>query len=788
MTLSTFASRPLSRRGVLLGTALGTGSIAVAALSTKVGYAAPPTPGATAASVPVTYPSGWNVRPFPLSDVTLDPGSVFERAKLNMLELARRYPLENLLVIFRLQAGLLTKTQAQATPPAGGWEGWPDRGIDAAIEQRWGPEYVRGTNKSGASGLLRGHYTGHMLSMLALAYASTGDEAIRTRAAYLVDELEKCRAAMADGGSGVAYSHPGFLSAYGEWQFSALEEFAPYGEIWAPYYTLAKILAGLVELYQHCGLVAALNLAQGIGHWVYGRLSKCSVEQLQRMWSIYIGGEFGGMNEALYDLWVVSEGQDDPFEQPREEFLAAAKLFDQDRLIASTTANTDPLTDLHANQHIPQFVGYAKLGAAGIRPRADIPQHDYQETVKNFFGMIKPGRMYAHGGTGEGEMWGPPNTVAGDIGSRNAESCAAYNMLKVSRSLYFAEPDVEYMDYYERTLLNHILGGRARDLDNTTRQGTALTPGNCYMYPVHPAALKEYGNGNIGTCCGGTALESHVKYQDTIWTHSKDDSAVQVNLFMPSTLTWSSKGVTLRQETAYPQDTKTTITVASGSAAFAIKVRIPAWTIGATVAINGGASAAVPSGAYYSTGSRTWSAGDKVEVVIPMHLRTESTIDRPDIQSLFYGPTVLNALNSAKTYLNFSFYPRLGLDGTIRHGFTQTGDGKTKELAFTIDGIGFEPAWNGNNSPYHMYFTRTEPTVAFAGSDSGVTNPTRIVTRDGRETTVTLLDEIWAGAPFATRSEFLSAVQSVTLDWQTAGQLSARNRQSILLAAGKARV
>nr|WP_231980070.1 beta-L-arabinofuranosidase domain-containing protein [Tessaracoccus coleopterorum] len=138
---------------------------------------------------------------------------------------------------------------------AGGWEGWPDGGVDAAIAQRWNDSYVRGTNKAGASGLLRGHYTGHMLSMFALSYASTHDEAILARAKQLVDGLEECREAMADGVSGISYSHPGFLSAYGEWQFSALEEYAPYGEIWAPYYTLAKILAG----WWRCTGTAATN-------------------------------------------------------------------------------------------------------------------------------------------------------------------------------------------------------------------------------------------------------------------------------------------------------------------------------------------------------------------------------------------------------------------------------------------------------------------------------------------------------------------------------------------------
>lgn len=538
-------------------------------------------------------------------------------------------------------------------------------------------------------------------------------------------------------------------------------------------------------MYQHCGYAPALNLAQGIGHWVYSRLSKCSVEQLQRMWSIYIGGEYGGMNEALYDLWVLSDGQADPFGASRDDFLKAAQLFDQDKLIASCTANVDPLTDLHANQHIPQFVGYAKLAAAGVTPRAATAAYDYKRTAQNFYSMITPGRQYAHGGTGEGEMWGPANTVAGDIGSRNAESCAAYNMLKVSRSLFFMDQDPQYMDYFERTLLNHILGGRSRQLDNAALSGTRLTPGNCYMYPVNPGTTKEYGNGNIGTCCGGTALESHVKYQDTIWTHSQDDSTLLINLYTNSTLTWASKGVVLKQETTYPQSDTIKVVVASGTGSFAVKARIPGWTHGASVRVNGGQASSATSGEYFSIPNRAWKAGDTIEIVLPMELRTESTYDRPDIQALFYGPTLLNGLNPAKTFRTFGFYRRLGLDGTIKHGYT-TSKAPTGEFQFVVDGTTFEPAWNGNNTPYHMYFERSEKTVAFAGADSGVANPSRSVERDGHTTTVTLLDEIWATAPFTDRAAFIGRVQKVTLDWQAKSLLSARNRQSILLAAGKA--
>lgn len=196
------------------------------------------------------------------------------------------------------------------------------------------------------------------------------------------------------------YSHPGFLAAYGEWQFKALEEYAPYGEIWAPWYTEHKILAGLIAAYEFAGNADALDLAEGIGHWTYARLSKCTKTQLQKMWDIYIGGEYGGMNDSLVDLYNVSKDKD------RSEFLKASAFFDTDKLIDNCGAGVDILNNLHANQHIPQFVGYAKDAAMGDADIDADARARYLKAVEGYWGMIVPGRMYAHGGTGEGEMWG----------------------------------------------------------------------------------------------------------------------------------------------------------------------------------------------------------------------------------------------------------------------------------------------------------------------------------------------------------------------------------------------
>lgn len=756
----------ISRRNVVVGggVALAGMAAAVALLDPTQARAAASTAGggvsAFRAAGPVrsaqvvlagqtlVYPDAWTVRPFPLTSVKLGQ-SVFTRALNQHLVLYRAYSVDKILAVFRRNAGLSTNG---ATPP-GGWEEYgpnPDA-------QRWGPrEYVRGQNTAGAGGCLRGHYGGHFLSGISMAYASTGELALLNKVNAIVDGLEECRAALAaqqfEGAP--RYSHPGFLSAYGEWQFSALEEFAPYGEIWAPYYTLHKILAGLLDAHALAGNAKALQLAEGIGHWVFSRLSKCTPAQLARMWGSYIAGEYGGMNEVLVELYWRSA------DQQKSEFLDAAKLFTLHTLVDACAAGTDTLNGKHANQHIPQFPGYVKLAA-------ETGDDHFLDATKGFYDMVVPGRAYAHGGTGEGELWGPANTVAGDIGPRNAESCAAYNMLKVASYLFFNEQNPKYMDYFERTVLNHILGGR-RNQESTSG------PENLYMFPVQPGARKEYGNGNIGTCCGGTGLESHVKYQEGIYFRSADQTELYVNLYIASTLTWEENGLELEQVSSYPEAETSTLTVkAAPAGALKVHLRIPSWSRGATVEVNGAPAGVDIEPGTYATIDRTWAAGDTITVRIPLAVRVESAVDRPDIQALMYGPVVLTATNSSTSYLKVSLADRLDLGGNVSRGIS-----KTPANVFAIGSLSYEPAYNGRDVAYHMYFQRNEPTVTFAGQNSGVANPKR----SGK----TLLDEVWARAPFADRSAFLDAVGEVSSEYVAAGLLTSRNRQKILLAAGRA--
>src|SRR6185436_11691325 len=353
--------------------------------------------------------------------------------------------------------------------------------------------------------------------------------------------------------------HPGFLSAYPETQFMRLEEFATYGGnqgIWAPYYTLHKILAGLQDAYNLTGNKQALDVASKIGDWAHSRLSKLRPEQFDRMWNMYIAGEYGGANDAFASLHAI---------KGKPEYLTVARYFDNRNVKDPTVANNDILDGKHANQHIPQFSGY-------LRIFEESNEASYHTAAKNFWDMVVPHRVYSHGGVGVGEILRKRDSIAGSLYSEpnnhnHAESCVVYNMLKLSRNLFFHDPDPKYMNYYEQGLFNQILASR-RDSDSTA------SPEVTYFVPVRPGERRSYGN--VGTCCGGTGMENHTKYQDSIYFRSADDTTLYVNLYIPSVLEWKEKGFTIEQTTKYPFEGASTLTV-RGNGRLAVMLRVPSW-------------------------------------------------------------------------------------------------------------------------------------------------------------------------------------------------------------------
>ncbi|MEV5385899.1 beta-L-arabinofuranosidase domain-containing protein [Streptomyces sp. NPDC052721] len=551
-------------------------------------------------------------------------------------------------------------------------------------------------------------------------------------------------------------SHPGFLAAYPETQFVQLESMtgSDYTRVWAPYYTAHKILRGLLDAHLATGDARALDLASGMGDWMYARLSRLPAATLQRMWGIFSSGEYGGIVEAICDLHDRSG---------KPEHLALARLFDLDRLIDACAAGTDVLDGLHANQHIPIFTGLVRLYDATGEQR-------YLTAAKNFWRMVVPHRMYGIGGTSTGEFWKARDVIAGTITATTAETCCAYNMLKLSRALFLHEPDAAYMEYYERALYNQVLGSKQDKPD-------AEKPLVTYFIGLTPGHVRDYTPKQGTTCCEGTGMESATKYQDSVYFAAADGSCLYVNLYSPSTLTWAEHGVTVTQRTRFPEEQGSTLTIGGGSASFALRLRVPAWaTAGFRVTVNGRAAEGTPVPGSYFTLSRTWRAGDTVRVSMPFRLRTEPTPDDPSLQALFYGPVNLVGRGAATTYLEAGLYGNAALSGDLLPSLTPV---PGSPLHFTLRGTEFVPFLEGTEDPTHAYVRRSEPRLVFGGLDSGVANPVR---PDG----TTLLDAVWAAAPFRSKGALVVHVGKTVDAWVADGRLGRADGEAVVRTARRA--
>jgi DUF1680 family protein len=574
---------------------------------------------------------------------------------------------------------------------------------------------------------LRGHASGHYLSAIAQAYASTTyDEALRAnflqKMNYLIDTLydlsQKSGKPQQPGGPSVAAPTAvppgqgregydsnlrpeavrtdywnwgvGFISAYPPDQFIMLEKGATYGgrdsQIWAPYYTLHKILAGLLDSYEVAGNKKALEIARGMGMWSYTRLKALPPETRASMWGRYIAGEYGGMNEVMARLFRLTGDK---------AFLECAKLFDNTGFFYGNAAhdgglakNVDTIRGRHANQHIPQITGALET----FRNSKEMP---YYLIATNFWAIVNNSYMYSIGGVAGARtpnnaecFVAQPDTLweNGFANGGQNETCATYNLLKLDRQLFMYDQTAKYMDHYERALYNHILASVAED-----------SPGNTYHVPLTPGARKSFGNAEMKgfTCCNGTALESNTKLQDSIYFRSADNRTLYVNLFVSSTLTWSARQITVQQVTNFPY-ADTTKLVVKNAGQFDLKVRVPHWaTRGFFVKINGrDQSLKAVAGSYLSLG-RTWRANDTIEIRMPFQFYLDPVMDQPNVASLFYGPVLLAAEESGAR----TDWRPVTLDAT---DISKSITGDPATLRFTIGDATFKPFYEtyGRNSVY----------------------------------------------------------------------------------------
>lgn len=571
------------------------------------------------------------VKKFAREDVSLTGDSSFQKAQDRMLEVLLNENEDQMLYNFRATCGLDTK----GAPQMIGWD-TPDS-------------------------KLRGHTSGHYLSALALCYAATKNEKIKEKCMYMVHGLLECQ----DTFSTMEGYHEGFLSAYSEEQFDLLEKFTPYPEIWAPYYTLHKIFAGLLDSYTLVHVEEALTVADRLGDWVYNRLSRLDNKTLKKMWGIYIAGEFGGMNESLATLYTYTK---------KPQHLEAAKMFDNDRLFYPMIRKIDAIGGMHANQHIPQIVGAMKIFEAEKNMK-------YYQIASYFWDIVTNAHIYTIGGTGETEMFHQPNHIGSLISDSTAETCASYNMLKLTNELFLYEPDVKYMDYYERTMQNHILSsGEQRPTGAST-----------YFMPLRPGGKKGFDVEN--SCCHGTGLENHFRYGDAIY--HQDENNIYVNLFLSSKVTGEDVEITQEVCEAEPGNIHMQV---SGNSKKQIKIRVPYWANDTyQITCNGKALCVEKGQDGYLTIARE-TENDVLDIVFACTYYLEATPDKKEIVSLHYGPYVLAALDAQENYLKLALDPaKLAQQMKQEPGSCIFHD--------TIDNLDFVPLSAIDQEAYHVYFT-----------------------------------------------------------------------------------
>jgi len=457
---------------------------------------------------------------------------------------------------------------------------------------------------------LDGHTAGHYLSALATMVASGADTAegeLQRRLSYMVTELDRCQKAPDDGYIG------GVPGGRELWKAIAAGRVEAINRKWVPWYNLHKTFAGLRDAYWFTGNQQARDILVRCGDWCENVTAGLSDEQMQRM----LGQEHGGINEVLADIYTITGN---------EKYLRLARRFCHKAVLDPLMRHEDQLTGKHANTQIPKVVGLERIATLTGDKDADSGARFFWENVTGK-------RSLAFGGNSVSEHFNDPKSFSAMLESREGpETCNTYNMLRLTAQLFASQPKGAYADFYERALYNHILASI-----NTRK------PGYVYFTPIRPEHYRVYSQPDQGFwCCVGTGMENPGRYGEFIYAHATN--GLYVNLFIPSEISVTNFGLTLRQETAFPDEPRTRLTLKLGkSAQFALFLRHPGWVAAGefVVKVNGEPVIVGSEPSSYAEIRREWRDGDRVEIELPMHTTVERLPDGSDWVAILRGPIVL---------------------------------------------------------------------------------------------------------------------------------------------------
>ncbi|XP_031488073.1 uncharacterized protein LOC116256061 isoform X1 [Nymphaea colorata] len=532
-----------------------------------------------------------------LHKVRLDPETLHWRAQQTNLEYLLMLDVDSLVWSFRKTAGLPT--------PGSPYAGWEAPNCE-----------------------LRGHFVGHYMSASAHMWAATQNDALHAKMSAVVSTLSECQKAIGTG----------YLSAFSSEQFDRFEAIKP---VWAPYYTIHKILAGLLDQYTLAGNDKAYQMAIWMVDYFSNRVQNViRTYTIERHW-LSLNEETGGMNDVLYRLYTLTGNK---------KHLVLAHLFDKPCFLGLLAVQADSLSGFHANTHIPVVIG--------SQMRYEVTGDPLYKHIATFFmDAVNSSHTYATGGTSVSEFWSDPKRLASTLQTENEESCTTYNMLKVSRHLFRWTKEISYADHYERALTNGVLS-----IQRGTEPGVMI-----YMLPLGSGVSKAHSYHGWGTpfnvfwCCYGTGIESFSKLGDSIYFLEEGDApGLYIIQFISSSLSWDAANLMLSQkvEPVVSWDPFMRVSLDFSQKGGDIKpsklnVRIPSWTDenGLKAKLNG-RDLPVPSAGSFLSLTRKWVSADKLYLQFPIGLRTEAIKDdRPQyasLQALLFGPYLLAGLTDGE--------------------------------------------------------------------------------------------------------------------------------------------
>lgn len=603
-------------------------------------------------AVCITFSAAAQMKTFPLQEVRLGDGP-FKKAQDVDLKYMLALNTDKLLAPYLIDAGLPVKSDRYGN--------WESLGLD-------------------------GHIAGHYLSALSMMYAATGNPELKSRLDYMISELARCQEKNGNGYVGGIPQGKVFWDRIHKGDIDG----SSFGlnNTWVPIYNIHKLFAGLNDAYQYTGNQQAKEVLIKLGDWFIEMIKPLSDDQIQKI----LKTEHGGINESFADLYLITKDK---------KYLETAQKISQKSFLESLIKKEDKLTGLHANTQIPKVIGFEKIASISS-------DKEWSEAVTFFWDNVTQKRSVAFGGNSVSEHFNPINDFSGMLKSNEGpETCNSYNMERLSKALFLEKQEMNYLDFYERTLYNHILSSQHPEKG-----------GFVYFTPIRPNHYRVYSQPETSMwCCVGSGLENHTKYGELIYSHF--DEAVFVNLFIASTLNWKEKEIVIEQRTKFPYENSTEIILNLKKAkTFDLNIRRPKWAENFKVFINDKEQKTELKPSGYISLKRKWKSKDHVRIEFETKTHLEQLPDGSNWSAFVNGPIVLAAKTSTEALDGlFADDSRMGHVASGKYmpmdkAYALVGEkasyvSRLKELGnmrFALDSLELEPFFELHDARYQMYF------------------------------------------------------------------------------------